>query len=84
MTVGAAVLVAVAVSGFAFRVGQTLTRILDGVQRNEEGIEELNEKIVGKGPNGWHKSDFRAWLKVFGSMNPSLKIPEAKNAFDFE
>jgi hypothetical protein len=40
---------------------QALTAQLSGYPELTRKVDELNERIVGRGPGGWHRNDMRLW-----------------------
>lgn len=41
-------------------------------------IQHLNERVVGKSPNGWHRNDMRLWILETEKLNPGWKAGSTK------
>lgn len=47
-------------------------------------IQDVQGRIVGRGPRGWHKEDMVRLVQQWQANNPQLSPPEVRNSWDFE
>lgn len=80
-------LIGFAVSESAWRtnitrdIAEIKKQLSDDIQVLKKDITNLEEKIVGKGPHGFHLRDARMWALEIQQCNPEMKIPEPDNEF---
>ena len=51
-------------------------RILRNSKACAENIAAFESRLVGRGPNGWHREQERQWCEDFKRLNPDLDIPD--------
>ncbi len=47
-----------------------------------ERVEAISARLVGRGPEGWHKADMRTWVDELQSLNKDLVLPAVRNQHD--
>lgn len=68
--------------GFAVAESTWRTNITRDIKDLRVEVKALGERIVGRGPSGWHKRDMQLWVSELGRSNPDLTVPPARNEFD--
>lgn len=76
-----AVAAAVAAAGFVWSQSAWQTKVDIRLDTVVEKIAAIDEKVVGKSSNGWHKHNMRSWVREFQAANPDLAIPVPENDF---
>ena len=44
----------------------------------ERAVTELQKRIVGKTPEGWHRKDMDEWCAAFNTINAGVKCPDPR------
>ena len=56
-------------------VAAVLLVFLQWVARDDAWKHEVNSKLVGRGPNGWHRENMEAWRDRLQEANPDIVVP---------
>ncbi len=77
----------IVVAGVLYLLGlwhfHTLEKQLDvKILHVEERIDAISAKLVGRGPEGWHKVDMRTWVDELQTLNKNLLLPAVRNQHD--
>jgi hypothetical protein len=70
------------VVGFAISESAWRTNMSRDISDLKVSLQNLDNKIVGKGPNSWHKRDMKLFASELQAKNPDLKVPEPENGFE--
>lgn len=84
ITVGSAAAVIAVVVTLAWGQSSWQTSIDLRLNNALDRIEKIDDKLVGKSANGWHKPNQKAWARELRAANKDLDlvVPEPKNEFD--
>ncbi len=52
---------------------------LAAIEELRHTTEMLSTKIVGKGPNGWHRQQMKAWVRSMELLNPDISFEPVDN-----
>ena len=80
--IGGLVGFAIAESMWRTNMSRDMEEIQKEVKLLAGEIKILDAKIVGRGPNGWHKRDMNLYVSEFKLLNPDLKLLAVENEYD--
>lgn len=82
VTIGAAAAVIATLLALAWGQSGWQTSVDMRLQNAMEQIDKIDDKLVGKSANGWHKPNQRSWARELQAANPDLVVPTPRNEFD--
>ena len=48
----------------------------------DERVDLVDSRLVGRGPEGWHKIDMRMWVDELQALNKTMQLPAVRNQHD--
>jgi len=70
------------IGGAVWQAAELHHTISDRFKEINARLVSLDNKIVGKGPNGWHYQQMNLWCLQFRTANPGVHCPDPREIID--